>query len=114
MKLVIITSNIVFQKDIKAILNNAGIKTYSFSKVTGYMDFSDTATSENWFASEVNETESILFYAFVKKENVDQLFQLVDEFNTVQEPLSQIRIAVLNIEKSNDQTHESKRTDTLI
>lgn len=104
MKLVIITSNIAFQKDIKAILKKADVKTYSFREVNGFMDFSDTATAENWFASEVNETESILFYAFVKKENVDKAFQLVTEFNAAQEPLSRLQIAVLNIEKSNNLT----------
>jgi len=104
MKLVIITSSIAFQKDIKAMLKKADVKTYSFREVKGFMDFSDTATSENWFASEVNETESILFYAFVKKENVDQLFNLITEFNTAQESLSHIHIAVLNIEKSNNPT----------
>lgn len=104
MKLVIITSSIAFQKDIKAILKKAEVKTYSFREVTGFMDFSDTATPENWFASEVNETESILFYAFVKKENVDLLFNLITEFNAVQESLSNIHIAILNIEKSNNLT----------
>jgi hypothetical protein len=67
------------------------------------MDFSDTATTKNWFASEVNEMESIFFYSFVQKENVDEIFQLVSKLNAVQQPLSQIRIAVLNIEKSTDQ-----------
>lgn len=104
MKLVIITSSIAFQKDIKAILKKAEVKTYSFREVTGFMDFSDTATPENWFASEVNETESILFYAFVKKENIEQLFHLTGEFNALQESLSHIHIAVLNIEKSNNPT----------
>ncbi|HNP32920.1 MAG TPA: hypothetical protein PKN96_06480 [Flavobacterium sp.] len=105
MKLVIITSSIAFQKDIKDMLKKAEVKTYSFKEVTGYIDFSDTATQENWFASEVNETESILFYAFVKKENVDHLFNLISEFNTTQESLSHIHIAVLNIEKSNNSTN---------
>lgn len=102
MKLVIITSSIAFEKDIKAILKKADVKTYSFREVTGYMDFSDTATPENWFAAEVNETESILFYAFLKKENVEPLFNLITEFNNGQELMSLIHIAVLNIEKSNN------------
>lgn len=102
MKLVIITSSIAFQKDIKAMLKKVDVKTYSFREVTGYKDFSDTATPENWFASEVNETESILFYAFVKNENIDHLFNLITEFNDGQESLSHIHIAVLNIEKSNN------------
>lgn len=104
MKLVIITSSMAFQKDIKSMLKKVDVKTYSFREVTGYTDFSDTATVENWFASENNEIESILFYAFVKKENVDQLFDLITEFNTVQESQSNIHIAVLNIEKSNNPT----------
>ncbi len=102
MKLVIITASTAFQKEIKIILKKADIKTYSYREVTGFMDFSDTATAENWFAAEVNETESLLFYAFVKKENVEQVFQLVTEFNATQESLSHIHIAVLNIEKSNN------------
>ncbi len=102
MKLVILTSSIAFQKDIKAMLKKADVKTYSYREVTGYIDFSDTATVENWFASDVNETESILFYAFVKKENVDLLFNLISEFNALQETLSHIQIAILNIEKSNN------------
>lgn len=102
MKLVIITASIAFQKDIKAMLKKADVKTYSFREVTGYMDFSDTATPENWFAAEVNETESILFYAFVKKENVEHLFNLITEFNDGQESMSLIHIAVLTIEKSNN------------
>jgi hypothetical protein len=101
MKLVIITASIAFQKDMKAILKKADIKTYSFREVTGYMDFSDTATSENWFAADVNETECILFYAFSKKETVERLLQLVAEFNTAQQLSSQIQIAVLDIEKYN-------------
>ncbi|WP_162127953.1 hypothetical protein [Flavobacterium phycosphaerae] len=104
MKLVIITASIAFQQEIKDMLKKAEVKTYSFKEVTGYMDFSDTATPENWFAAEVNETESILFYAFVKKENVDLLFTLINEFNGVQESQSHIHIAILNIEKSNNPT----------
>lgn len=104
MKLVIITSSIAFQKDIKALLKKADVKTYSFREVTGYIDFSDTATVENWFAAEVNETESILFYAFIKKENVDHLFNLISKFNDLQASLSHIHIAILNIEKSNNPT----------
>jgi len=101
MKLVIITSGITFQNDVKTILEKANVKTYSFREVTGYMDFSDTATPGNWFAAEVNETESILFYAFVAKETAEQVFRLAGEFNAAQGSLSRIHVAVLNIEKSN-------------
>lgn len=101
MKLLILTSIVALEKDIKKMLQKANVTTYSFKKVTGYRDISEEAIENNWFASELNETESILFYAFVKKENVDSLFLLVNEFNAAQESLSHIHVAVLNIEKSN-------------
>ncbi|MBL0013535.1 MAG: hypothetical protein IPP30_07165 [Flavobacterium sp.] len=104
MKLLIITSIVAFEKDIKGMLKEANVKTYSFKEVTGFRDISEEAIESNWFASEINETESMLFYAFVKKENVDTLFGLISDFNDAQESLSQIHVAVLNIEKSNNPT----------
>ena len=49
----------------------------------------------------MNENESIMFYAFVDKENVDLVFDAVTEFNSKQETLSHIHTAIINIEKSN-------------
>jgi nitrogen regulatory protein PII len=101
MKLVIITAIKEFEKDIKLQLRKADVKTFSFRDVTGYRDSTEDAVESNWFSSEMNQTESILFYAFVKKENVDMLFELIDNFNQQQQSLSQIHVAVINIEKSN-------------
>ena len=69
MKLLIITAISTFEKDIKKMLKQAEVKTFSYKEVKGYKDISEEALENNWFASEINETESILFYAFVKKEN---------------------------------------------
>ena len=101
MKLLVITAIKEFKKDIKQMLQKANVKEYSYREVTGFRDASEDALESNWFASELNENESTLFYAFVKKENVDLLFRLVDEFNAGQETLSKVHVAVLNIEKSN-------------
>lgn len=101
MKLLIITAIAIFEKDIKRMLKEAEVKTFTYKEVKGYNDISEEAIEKNWFASEINETESILFYAFVKKENVDNLFCLVTNFNEKQGTLSKIHIVVLNIEKSN-------------
>ena len=49
----------------------------------------------------MNENESVMFYAFVDKENVDLVFDAVTEFNSKQETLSHIHTAIINIEKSN-------------
>lgn len=100
MKLLIITAVIAFEKDIKQMLKQANVKTFTYKEVKGFNDISEEAIESNWFSAELNETESILFYAFIKKDNVVKLFDLVTEFNEKQETLSKIHVAVLNIEKS--------------
>ena len=101
MKLLIITAVLEFEKDIKQMLKKAHVKTFTYKEVKGFTDLSEEAIESNWFAGDMNETESILFYAFVKKENIDPLFDLVNDFNAKQATKSNIHIAVLNIEKSN-------------
>lgn len=101
MKLLIITAVIDFENEIKQMLKKAHVKTFTYKEVKGFTDLSEEAIESNWFATDMNETESILFYAFVKKENIDSLFDLVNDFNGKQETKSNIHIAVLNIEKSN-------------
>lgn len=101
MKLVVITAIAEFENEVKSILKKAQVKTYSYKEVTGFRDASDDAIESNWFGTEMNESESILFYAFVAKENVKIVYESVNEFNAKQDTLSHIHIAVLNIEKTN-------------
>lgn len=100
MKLLIITSIKAFEKEVKSILKKANVKTYSYKDVIGYRDASELAVQENWFANDMNEGEAILFYAFVKKENVDMVFDMVTAFNEKEASLSSIHVAVMNIEKT--------------
>ena len=44
----------------------------------------------NWFATNMQETESVLFYAFVKEDKVDGIFDMVKAFNTEQVSKSNI------------------------
>ena len=101
MKLVILTAIKEFEKEIKLQLKQAEVTTFSYRDVIGYRDSTADALESNWFSSEMNKSESLLFYAFVKKENVDILFESVNTFNAKQQTLSHIHIAVVNIEKSN-------------
>ena len=100
MKLLIITAIKQFEKEVKDTLKKANVKTYSYKDVIGYRDASQFPIQDNWFSSNMNEGESVLFYAFVKKENVDMVFEMVTEFNDKQESLSSIHVAVMNIERS--------------
>lgn len=101
MKLVIITAIKEFEKEIKLQLKKAHVKTFSFRDVTGYRDSTEDAVESNWFSTEMNQTESILFYAFVEEAYIDLLFALIEDFNKQQQSLSHIHIAVVNIERSN-------------
>ena len=101
MKLLIITAVAEFEKEVKQILKKAQVKTFSYREVTSYRDTSEDAIESNWFGTEMNENESIMFYAFVEKENVDMVCSAITEFNAKPETLSHIHFAILNIEKSN-------------
>jgi len=101
MKLLLITSIKAFEKDIKSILKKSEVKAYSYKDVIGYRDASELSMHANWFANDMNEGEAMLFYAFVKKDKVDRLFDLVGAFNEKQESMSTIHLAVLDIERSN-------------
>lgn len=101
MKLLIITATAAFEKEIKQQLKTAKVSTFSYKNVIGYRDNTKDALELNWFSSEMHKSESILFYAFVKKENVATFFDSINVFNAQQETLSHIHVAVLAIEKSN-------------
>jgi nitrogen regulatory protein PII len=101
MKLLLITAVAEFGKEVKQILKNAQVKNYSYQEVVGYRNATQDALNSNWFGTEMNENESIMFYAFVDKENVDLVYDAVTEFNSKQETLSHIHTANINIEKSN-------------
>ncbi|MCZ8198213.1 MAG: hypothetical protein O9267_11460 [Flavobacterium sp.] len=101
MKLLLITAVAEFENEVKQILKKAQVKTFSYREVTGYRNTSEDAIESNWFGTEMNENESILFYAFVENDKVDDVFNGIDEFNAKQETLSHIHSAIINIEKSN-------------
>jgi len=101
MKLLMITAIETFEKDIKFLLKKSKIITFSYNEIKGYRDLSEESVENNWFGSEMNESQSIIFYAFVQKENADHLFNAVDDFNKQQRTKSKVHVVVLNIEKSN-------------
>jgi len=84
MKLLIITAIKEFENNVKLLLKKAEVKNFTFRSVTGFRDSTEDAIESNWFSNEMNQTDSILIYAFIKKDNVDLLFDLTNDFNTKQ------------------------------
>jgi hypothetical protein len=49
----------------------------------------------------MNETDSVVFYAFILQQNLDTLFDEITQFNKNQETISKVHLAVLSVEKYN-------------
>jgi len=102
MKLIVITAVTAFEKDIKSLLIKSKIPQFSYQNVIGYRDATLDAVGNNWFGAEMNEAESILFYAFVPARQLEMLFDEVKAYNAQQEAKSKVHLSVLNIEKTSD------------
>ena len=101
MKLVLITAIAEFEKDVKKMLKDSKVKSYSYRDVKGFRDASEENMESNWFGSEMNETDSVVFYAFILQQNLDMLFDEVAVFNKKQETISKVHLAVFGVEKYN-------------
>lgn len=101
MKLVIITAIADFEREIKKMLKESKVKSYSYKDVKGFRDASEEDVETNWFGSELKETESIVFYAFILQQHLDVLFDAINAFNKVQTSVSKVHVAVIPVEKYN-------------
>lgn len=99
MKLVVITAIAAFEKEVKKMLKEAKVKSYSYRDVKGFRDASEEGIEDNWFGSEMNETDSVVFYAFILQQNLEALIDEVSEFNRNQESVTKVHVAVLSVEK---------------
>lgn len=100
MKLIIITAAAEYEKEVKQLLKQAKVATYSYKHVTGYRDSTLDAVGTNWFGVEMNESDSILFFAFIEKNKVDTFFELIEHKNSEYKTKSRIHLVSINIEKS--------------
>ena len=101
MKLLLITAIKAYEPDVKEILESAAVTKYSYKEVTGYSGDAQESIVGNWFAEDNNETDSVLFFAFVRKEIAHEVLTLANAFNDKQILPSQVHVAILNIEESN-------------
>jgi nitrogen regulatory protein PII len=99
MKLIIITAIKEFETAVKKILFAAGIKEFTCQDVTGCRDSSTESVGDNWFASEINETDSVLFWVMAPDPGINRLLKGAEHFNNGQESQSRIHLAILPIEK---------------
>lgn len=98
MKLIILTAIEEFEKNVKDILTHSGVKTFSFTKVKGVKNESGKLSAENWFASGVIETNSLVFMVFIEDSCQNTIYDRVRKFNEKVEFLSRIHISTVALE----------------
>lgn len=101
MKLLIITAVKSFEKKVRGILEENKVLTFSYTPVVGYRDSTLDAMSKNWFATEMNKVDSLLFFAFVSSEVAENVFNAIEKTNETCNQESRLHIVISPIEKYN-------------
>lgn len=99
MKLLIITAISEFAADIKLLLKESGVTGFSYCDVTGNSCPATGSPFDNWFGTDVNTAESVMFYAFTENITTEKAFEAVGKYNSMLEGKSLIHIASINIDK---------------
>ena len=100
MKLVIVTAVEEFRKDVLSLFKNANIHNLSSSDIDGYKNGSSLLMTSSWFPGEKFSNESRMFFSFTEDENIDALFDLIQEFNSGLETNNAVRAVVVPIERN--------------
>ncbi len=99
MKLLIVTVVEEFEKDILRLFKKANIESFSESHIDGYKNTTSMVRTASWFPSEKGGVDSSLFFSFTQEANIDQLFNLIEEFNQNIETNNPIKAIVVPIER---------------
>ncbi|GAA4944322.1 hypothetical protein GCM10023314_16670 [Algibacter agarivorans] len=99
MKLVMVTAVEEFQKEVLKLFKRANIENFSSSDIDGYKNGASILMASNWFSGIKGGNESTLFFSFTDDEHIDNLFKLIEEFNTNLETNNPLKAVVVPIEK---------------
>lgn len=99
MKLLIITVVEGLQQEVTQLLKEANITNFSASDIDGFRNAIPVISSENWFASSTNTTQSHLYFSFTETDKIEKFFSLIEVFNDHLETNNPIRAVVVPIEK---------------
>ena len=99
MKLLIVTVVEQFEKEILRLFKKANIENFSGSDIDGYKNPAAMVRTASWFPGEKGGVESSLFFSFTEDENIDMLFDLIEEFNASLETNNPIKAIVVPIER---------------
>ena len=99
MKLVIVPTVDEYKKNVIKLFKSAGIENFSESDIEGFKTSKSGSLASNWFASERSGADSEMFFSFAEAHKVDELFNLIKEFNANLESNNPIKAVVVPVEK---------------
>lgn len=101
MKMLVITAIQMFEEDILKMLRENNVHAFSSTELVGYGNKKASSLDDNWFGGSNGKYQSMLFFAFLPESGVDDIFNAVEAFNSLQKTQSRVHISLLNVEKSN-------------
>jgi hypothetical protein len=99
MKLVLVTAVEEFQKEVFELFKGAKIENFSSSDIDGHKNSPSLLVASNWFSGIKGGNESIMYFSFTEDKNIDNLFELIQEFNKNLETNNPVKAVVVPIEK---------------
>ena len=99
MKLVLVTAVEEYEKEVLEIFKKANIENFSSSDIDGYKNSPSLLMASNWFSAGKGGTESMMFFSFTNKEKIDDLFNLIEEFNNNLETNNPLKAIVVPVER---------------
>lgn len=99
MKLLVISAVSEFTSDIRQLLKEIGVNSFSYREVTGHSLPATGSPFDNWFGADATDSESVLFYAFTENLVAEKAFEHISKYNNLLESKSVIHLASINIDK---------------
>jgi len=99
MKLLIVLGMQEHQADLNNMFKESNTPIYSKLDVEGFKTGSKQVDMANWFGDSIDGDLSIMFFAFVPKQNAENIMGKVKEFNADENRISPLHAFQLPVEK---------------
>jgi len=99
MKLIIVLGMVDHQKKLSKMFKDANIPIFSKIDVEGFKSAQKQVDMSNWFGGDENSDMSTMFFAFVPKNNAEQIIKQVQGFNQNEDVISPLHAFQLPVEK---------------
>lgn len=101
MKMLVITAVQSYQEMIVRILKESNIHAFSSTNVLGHVNHQDPNLEDNWFGGDVQNYQSILYFALLPTEQIEKVFEAVNKINEEAQSKSKIHLSVMGVERTN-------------